>query len=83
MTLGEFEKILFKEFRLGKLNLETPLARTGNTGWTLESPITPEQLLKGQIQFKWNVSEKMKLGRAYRRRRRSLSPVPATGSGDG
>jgi hypothetical protein len=62
MTLGEFEKILFKEFRLGKLNLETPLARTGNTGWTLESPITPEQLLKGQIQFKWNVSEKMKLG---------------------
>jgi hypothetical protein len=62
MTLGEFEKILFKEFRLGKLNLETPLARTGNTGWTLESPITPAQLLKGQIQFKWNVSEKMKLG---------------------
>lgn len=62
MTLGEFEKILFKQFRLGKLNLETPLARTGNTGWTLESPVTPEQLLKGQIQFKWNVSEKMKLG---------------------
>ncbi|GEM_PF-6295349 len=62
MTLGEFEKIFAKEFRFGKLVLETPLARTGNTGWTLESPITPAQLLKGQIKFEWNVSEKMKLG---------------------
>lgn len=54
MTLGEFEKTLFRHFRFGNLVLETPLVQTGNNGYTLESPITPEQVIAGTIKFKFN-----------------------------
>lgn len=51
MTIGEFESVFAKKLYLGKVILETPLANTTPSGYPIENPVTPEQIISSKLTF--------------------------------
>ncbi len=82
MTLGEFERIFSKLFRFGNLILETPL-RSNRTGFPIQEPVTPAQILQGKLQFKFKDKTPMSFedfgefsGKGYRLNLQDGASVP-------